>query len=64
MIFENFGGRSRSSTLYLRIGTVPLRWQASSQFTPAAPDAEEFLFISASLLDQLSCSNPRRTVIS
>ncbi len=58
MIFENFGVRSHSSTLYLRIGTVPLRWQASSKFTLAAPDAEEFLFISASLLAQFSGFSP------
>ena len=58
MIFENFGAGSRSSILYLRIGTVPLRWQASSIPTPAAPDAVEFLFISASLLDQFSGFSP------
>ncbi len=28
LIFENFGARFRSSTLYLRIGTGPLRWLA------------------------------------
>ena len=58
MIFENFGACSRSSTLYLRIGTVPLRWQASSKSTPAPPGAEEFLFISASLLDPFSGFSP------
>ena len=58
MIFENFGAGSRSSTPYFRIGTVPLRWQASSKPTLAAPDAVEFLFISASLLDQFSGFSP------
>jgi hypothetical protein len=58
MIFENFGARSRSSIPYLRIGTVPLPWQASSKSTPATPDAEECLFISASLLDQFSGLSP------
>ncbi len=58
MLFENFGARFRSSKPYLRIGTVPLRWLASSKSTPAAPGAEEFLFISASLLDQFSGLSP------
>jgi hypothetical protein len=58
MIFENFGAGSRSSIPYLRIGTVPLRWQASRIPKLAAPDAVEFLFISASLLDQFSGFSP------
>lgn len=58
MVFENFGAGSCSSIPYLRIGTVPLRWLASSKSTPAAPGAEEFLFIRASLLDQFSGLSP------
>ena len=64
MIFESFG-----ATLSL-IDTLFQNWYGAFAvaslliLTLAAPDAEEFLFISASLLDQVSGFSQRRTVIS